>query len=309
LSKDGITNICVLQVFNLTEPKRALRNEHKHVKEVGWAQNLAPPLEKLCSVCKEIDSWLSGDQHRIAVLHARGNKDKLGVIVAAYMHYSSICGSAEQALDRFSMRRFLDDNVGPLALPSNKRYVDYFAGLLSHNIKINAAPLYLTHVTVLGAPCFQRGGCKAFLKLYEGQTPVYTSGVYNVSSGVSQFTVNVAGERRRGLQLRGDILIKCYHRGDVGRETVFACQFHTCAVADYTLSFTRQELDVACNDPRFPVDGAVELHFSPGPEGRHPAPAPTPAVPFTLADDHITRADSPFFVEEFDEEGDSDSGN
>ncbi|XP_063903482.1 tensin-1 isoform X11 [Zophobas morio] len=295
------------KVFNLTEPKRALRNEHKHVKEVGWAQNLAPPLEKLCSVCKEIDSWLSGDQHRIAVLHARGNKDKLGVIVAAYMHYSSICGSAEQALDRFSMRRFLDDNVGPLALPSNKRYVDYFAGLLSHNIKINAAPLYLTHVTVLGAPCFQRGGCKAFLKLYEGQTPVYTSGVYNVSSGVSQFTVNVAGERRRGLQLRGDILIKCYHRGDVGRETVFACQFHTCAVADYTLSFTRQELDVACNDPRFPVDGAVELHFSPGPEGRHPAPAPTPAVPFTLADDPITRADSPFFVEEFDDEGDSDS--
>nr|XP_008194377.1 PREDICTED: tensin isoform X4 [Tribolium castaneum] len=295
-------------VFNLTEPKRALRTEHKHVKEVGWAQNFAPPLEKLCSVCKEIDSWLSGDQHRIAVLHARGNKDKLGVIVAAYMHYSSICGNAEQALDRFSMRRFLDDNVGPLALPSNKRYVDYFAGLLSHNIKINANPLYLTHVTVLGAPSFQRGGCRAFLKLYQGQTPVYTSGVYNVSSGVSQFTVNVVGERRRGLQLRGDILIKCYHRGDVGRETIFACQFHTCAVADYTLSFTRQELDVACNDSRFPVDGAVELHFSPGPEDRHPAPAPTPAVPCTqTSDDPITRADSPFSVEEYDEEGDSDS--
>lgn len=56
------------------------------------------------------------------------------------------------------------------------RYVDYFAGLLSHNIKINAAPMYLTHVTVLGAPAFQQGGCKAFLKLYQGQTAVYTSG-------------------------------------------------------------------------------------------------------------------------------------
>lgn len=64
---------------------------------------------------------------------------------------------------------------------------------------------------------------------------------------MGQFTVNVAGERRRGLQLRGDILIKCYHRSDSGRETIFACQFHTCAVADYTLSFTRQELDGACN--------------------------------------------------------------
>ena len=57
-----------------------------------------------------------------------------------------------------------------------RRYVEYFAGLLSHNIKINSAPLYLTHVTVLGAPSFQNGGCRAFLKLYEGQTPIYTSG-------------------------------------------------------------------------------------------------------------------------------------
>ncbi|XP_049821807.1 tensin-1 isoform X5 [Aethina tumida] len=297
------------KIFNLSEPKRALRNAHKHVKEVGWALNLAPPLERLCSVCKDIENWLNEDEHRIAVLHARGSKEKLGVIVAAYMHYSSICGSQEQALDRFSMRRFLDDNVGPLVLPSNKRYVEYFAGLLSHHIKINSAPLYLTHVTVVGTPAFQQGGCRAFLKLYEGHTPVYTSGIYMVSNNVSQFTVNVAGERRGGLQLRGDILIKCYHRTDRGRETIFACQFHTCAISDHTLSFTRQELDTACNDPRFPVDGAVELHFS-GPEGRQTLPAPTPAVPFTISDDHITRADSPLLIEECeDEDSDSDDVN
>jgi hypothetical protein len=97
---------------------------------------------------------------------------------------------------------------------------------------------------------------------------VYTSGVYSVCGGTRQFTVNVAGERqRRGLQLRGDILLKCYHRhynpvptGSPStpspaaaaterpqRELVFACQFHTCAVTDYTLSFTRQELDSACS--------------------------------------------------------------
>uniref|UniRef100_A0A1Y1NBS7 SH2 domain-containing protein n=3 Tax=Photinus pyralis TaxID=7054 RepID=A0A1Y1NBS7_PHOPY len=296
-------------VFNLSEPKRALRNEHKHVKEVGWPQKLAPPLERLCSICKEIESWLSGDQHRIAVLHACGSKDKLGVVVAAYMHYSSICGTADQALDRFSMRRFLEDNIGPLQTPSNRRYVDYFAGLLSHNIKVNAAPLYLTHVTVLGAPSFQQGGCRAFLKLYEGLTPVYTSGVYSVVSGVKQFTVNLAAERRPGLQLRGDILVKCYHRGPSDRETIFACQFHTCAVADNTLSFTRQELDNACNDPRFPPDGAVELHFCAGPEGRMSAPAPTPAVPVTLTEDPVTRADSPLELDDSNDESDGEDVN
>lgn len=168
------------------------------------------------------------------------------------MHYSSICGTADQALDRFSMRRFLDESIGAMELPSNRRYVDYFAGLLSGNIRINAAPLYLTHVTVLGAPMFEtNGGCKAFLKIYEGLTPVYTSGVYNVSGTARQFTVTVsgggAGEQRRGLRLRGDILVKCYHRHINGRDHVFSCQFHTCAVADYTLSFTRPELDMACN--------------------------------------------------------------
>lgn len=61
-------------------------------------------------------------------------------------------------------------------------------------------------------------------------------------------------------------------------------------------------------DPRFPIDGAVELHFSPGPEARHPAPAPTPAVPYTSGnDDPVIRANSPFNYDEYDEE-DSDSG-
>lgn len=56
-----------------------------------------------------------------SLLFYRGSKDRLGVIVAAYMHYSSICGTADQALDRFSMRRFLDESIGPMELPSNKR--------------------------------------------------------------------------------------------------------------------------------------------------------------------------------------------
>lgn len=117
------------------------------------------------------------------------------------------------------------------------RYVDYFSGLLSGSIKINSAPLYLTHVTVLGAPSFEPshpdgpdpgggslggsagpvggpvGGCRAFLRVYEGLVPVHTSAVYCVAQDARAFTVNVAAERgRRGLQLRGDVLVKCYHR-------------------------------------------------------------------------------------------------
>ena len=178
------------------------------------------------------------------------------------------------------------------------RYVDYFAGLLSGNIRINSAPLYLTHVTVLGAPAFEGNTegvvCRAFIKIYEGLMPVYTSGVHRITPSTRQFTVNVAGDRRnQGLQLRGDVLVKCYHKHPKHREVIFACQFHTCTISDYTLSFTRHELDSAAYDLRFPLDGAVEFHFSSTPMPRLPLPAPTPAVMIDpIDDDPIVRWDS-----------------
>ena len=50
--------------------------------------------------------------------------------------------------------------------------------------------------------------------------------------------------------------------------------------------------DVCITDLRFPLDGAVELHFSATPEIRLPSPAPTPAVPVDTTDDPVTRWDS-----------------
>lgn len=51
----------------------------------------------------------------------RGGYEKLGVVVAAYMHYSNICASTDQALDRYAMKRFFDDKIGQLYHPSQKR--------------------------------------------------------------------------------------------------------------------------------------------------------------------------------------------
>ncbi|MPC85705.1 Tensin-3 [Portunus trituberculatus] len=39
------------------------------------------------------------------------------------MHYSNICASTDQALDRYAMKRFFDDKIGQLYHPSQKRYV------------------------------------------------------------------------------------------------------------------------------------------------------------------------------------------
>ncbi|XP_071518821.1 tensin-3 isoform X6 [Panulirus ornatus] len=254
------------KVFNLSG-----QGEVSHflprVLELGWPDQLAPALERLCSICKALESWITQNSQHVAVLHSRGGYEKLGVVVAAYMHYSNICASTDQALDRYAMKRFFDDKIGQLYHPSQKRYVQYFAGLLSGVIRINSSPLYLHTLTMYGIPHFEpRGGCHLFIKIYQGMTPIYTSGIYNLTETMRQVTIVFEA----GVQLRGDILLKAYHRrlNPASREVIFRMQFHTCAVSEKILLFTRNELDDACNDMRFPLDGSVELFFTHSPDER-----------------------------------------
>ncbi|KAK9295997.1 hypothetical protein QLX08_009847 [Tetragonisca angustula] len=285
-------------IFNLSSAGRA---GEPNTREAGWPQGLAPSLERLCALCKELDSWLNGAPNRVVVLHARGSKERLGVAVSAYMNYSSICGGRDQALDRFAMRRFLDDKIGSLQVPSHRRYIKYFSGLLSGSLRISQSPLYLTHLTVLGVPLFEPTGCRAFLKVYEGLTPVYTSDLYSVTNA-REFTVNLGG-----LRLRGDILVKCYHRvySKQSREVMFSLQFHTCVITENVVSFPRSELDVACDDPRCPPDSVVTLYFATDAKRQDgPVPAPTPAVPHASAHhDPILHWDSYTNLEISDDEG------
>ncbi|XP_049584805.1 tensin-1 isoform X4 [Syngnathus scovelli] len=253
-------------LFNLSEKRYDIGELHSKVLDFGWPDHHAPALEKICSICKAMDTWLSADCHNVVVIHNKGNRGRTGVVVAAYMHYSNISGSAEQALDRFAMKRFYEDKVLPVGQPSQRRYVEYFSGLLSGHIKINNKPLFLHHVIMHGIPNFEsKGGCRPFLKIYQAMQPVYTSGIYNVQ-GDSQTSICITIEP--GLLLKGDILLKCYHKRHRGpcRDVIFRVQFHTCAVHDLAIVFGKDQLDETFKDERFPEYGKVEFLFSFGPE-------------------------------------------
>ena len=61
------------------------------VVDYGWPDHLAPPLERLCSICKAIDSWLGKDINHVVVVHCKGGRGRIAVVIAAYMRYSNIC--------------------------------------------------------------------------------------------------------------------------------------------------------------------------------------------------------------------------
>ncbi|XP_005998112.1 tensin-1 isoform X2 [Latimeria chalumnae] len=275
-------------LFNLSEKRNDISKLNPKVLDFGWPDLHAPALDKICSICKAMDTWLNSDPHNVVVIHNKGNQGRTGVVIAAYMHYSNISASADQALDRFAMKRFYEDKVVPVGQPSQKRYVHYFSGLLSGTIKMNNKPLFLHHVIMHGIPNFEsKGGCRPFLRIYQSLQPVYTSGIYNVQ-GDSQTSICITIEP--GLLLKGDILLKCYHKKfrSPTRDVMFRVQFHTCAIHDLGIIFGKEDLDEAFKDDRFPEYGKVEFVFSYGPEKiqgmEHLENGPSVSVDYNTAD-------------------------
>lgn len=135
----------------------------------------------------------------------RGERQRLGSAIAAYLEYLDICASnfphrnglsnedvrAQNTiarnwldLDIFSMKKFLEDVIGPLRVPSQRRYLKYFSGLLSGKIKMNSLPLFLKYITLESPPSWlqyepishQQAEWRSFIKIYEGLNCVFTSG-------------------------------------------------------------------------------------------------------------------------------------
>ncbi|XP_065610758.1 tensin-2 [Cyrtonyx montezumae] len=251
--RDGYT------LFNLSEKRHDLIHLHPTVQEFGWPDLLAPPLDTLCAICKALERCLRALPPRVAVLHCRGNRGKVGVVVAAYMHYSRICASAEQALGTATMKQFCEERVGGDMLPSQRRYIAHFGALLSGATRVNSRPVFLHHVLLPPLPRFQPD-FRPFLKLYQALQLVHTSGVY--APGPQSVCISL----EPALLLKGDVLVQCYQRWGSARRAVFRAQFHTCALQGERLRLCKEELDLACEDERFPPDAAVEFVFSSSPD-------------------------------------------
>uniref|UniRef100_A0A672K2H4 Tensin 3 n=1 Tax=Sinocyclocheilus grahami TaxID=75366 RepID=A0A672K2H4_SINGR len=245
-------------VINLSERKQELTKMNHKTLDTGWPDFHAPPLDKICSICKAIEDWLNADPLHVVVIHCRGGKGRIGVVISCFVHFTDVSASADQALDRFAMRKFYDDKVSALMTPSQKRYVWILSSLLSGSIKMNTSPLFLHCIIIHGIPHFDPAG---------GQC---SSGLFlNIScshvGAAHRDRICIALEPAQ--LLKGDILVKCFHKSSRSeRDVIFRVQFHTGAVQAYSLVFQKDDMEHANKDARFPDYGKVELVFSDGPE-------------------------------------------
>ncbi|WKX89779.1 hypothetical protein Q1695_008990 [Nippostrongylus brasiliensis] len=243
------------KVWNVSRPRQDL-SRCLSAENAGWPPKLAPPLDRLCSLCKQLEQWLSANSSNVIVIHCKGSASRAAMVLAAFMHYNAICSNDEFVEDRFDMKRFADRYIGANGQPSHKRYITYFSSLLSGKIRVNPDPVYLHRITVS-----HLAGRVLCVKIYERLKPVYQT---QPNTAKDVLRVDIEHE----LRLRGDVLIKCHQVTQDTREVLFCCQINTCALdvpsKGATLTFHKEELDNIFSDSA--VDNRVSLELMFGQE-------------------------------------------
>ncbi|XP_070688543.1 tensin-3-like [Pempheris klunzingeri] len=253
-------------LINLSQKNDTLARMNHKVLDTGWVDLLAPNLDQIFSVYTTMENWLQTHPKRVLVLHCRGGKGRVAVLLASYIHFSNMSASADLSLDHFAMRRFYNDKLAALMTPSQKRYVWMLGSMLKGELRMRPTPSFLLCVVLHGLPKIRAdGACCLFLRVYQSLQAVCTSAVYHVNAaqtGQLYFVLQPA------QLLKGDIMVVCYDKNSqsASRQVVFRLQFHTGLVHGHTLTFSKADLDCASEDSRFPEDGKVELFLSDRPD-------------------------------------------
>ncbi|XP_037325302.2 si:ch211-191a24.3 isoform X1 [Pungitius pungitius] len=253
-------------LINLSQKNQTLTHMNHKVLDTGWVDLLAPDLDQIFSACMTMRDWLQTHPKHVLVLHCRGCKGRLGVLVASYIHICNMSASAELSLDHFAMRRFYNDKLSALMTPSQKRYVWMLGSMCKGGLRMSPSPSFLLCVVLHRLPKIRPdGACCLFLRVYQSLQAICTSAVYHVNAAQTDRLYFVL---QPAQLLKGDIMVVCYDKNSqsASRQVVFRLQFHTGLVVGNNLTFCKADLDCANEDARFPEDGKVELLLSDSPE-------------------------------------------
>ena len=260
----------------------------------------SPPLGLLLKLLLSMESWLKADERNVAVLHCLTGRGRTSTVLAAFLCWTGEAGFTDVNGALKYIARCKRVSVDELTIPSQVRYVSYFANMLD-GVRPSQPPLLLKRIIMSEAPKFGKRvvqaigeeggditgdsssfapveggggadavlGCAPYLQIFKAGTLIFTTAAsvnYAQSKddlpfvSVSDGPVSFVTE----AVVQGDILLRCRHLTRSGqRVSMFRCAFHTGYVPPKVLRLTKAQLDGACGDKRFSDDFFLDLIFEP----------------------------------------------
>lgn len=198
-----------------------------------------PKIEIIRPFCTNVQEWLSSDPRNVAVVHCKAGKGRTGTMICCYLLHSGQFGTAEEALNFYGKTR-TQDRKG-VTIPSQLRYVNYYAELIQRNIEYNPIALYIQQIILEPVPCFTGGQGSICFSIsqqtltqngdqsYQHCVKLFKSVMYEVKKNAPSFIIHLDC----CMPISGDVKLEFYNKPKLGRkEKIFQFWFNTFFVID-----------------------------------------------------------------------------
>jgi hypothetical protein len=248
------------------------------VVEFPFEEAGPPAFAQLLTVVQEIDRHLSASPTRVVAVQCRTGRGRTGIVVCAYLLYSRLAGSADDALQLFAAKR--TQNVAGLRNPSSIRYIRYFEKFLRDHLwparpfSANAV-VTLQHVRFSTVPAaLSTGGCDPYFVAFGPypHKPLFYDHLKACNGKVAQFRSKDLTHcdipcAERKVQLHGDVRFVFYNLDSAGggaSDRLFAFTINTSFIGASYVVLHKHELEGAKQDTAhkiFDPNFKIELFF------------------------------------------------
>ncbi|OQR70076.1 phosphatidylinositol 3 [Tropilaelaps mercedesae] len=197
------------KIYNLCKERQ--KNKYPKDKFTGhvcddfsFEDHAPPPLEKIEPFCRDVQEWLSKDPENVIAVHCKAGKGRTGVMICCYLVHCGRFKNADEALKHYAKVRTVDEKG--VTIPSQRRYVEYYARMRGSSLQYENTRLLLRTVTLDNIPLVNAIGASMGFTVYYANDRKKSVNMGETRNKNTPWQFNLP----ESIEVHGDVRIEFY---------------------------------------------------------------------------------------------------